>query len=131
TDSASRPASPEDLFSRAERTWPDRFIVKATKAVPFAALPGGKRLWRLRWASSAPFQLAGAALARADEATEGSAAVGLGRAAEELSGAGAWPTLVRSGPAGFCGAGLFCRGVFVGLLAGGEGAPARPPHRPS
>ena len=43
----------------AESTRPERSMVNATVATPVPAAPDGNRLWRLRWAISAPRQVAG------------------------------------------------------------------------
>ena len=59
TASESYVPIPDERISRDDTTRPERSMVNAICAVPLPPAPGGKRLWRLRWAIIAPRQLAG------------------------------------------------------------------------
>jgi hypothetical protein len=100
TASASSAGLPDEPIRRADSTWPDRAMVKATDAVPVLAAPDGYRLYRFRWAINSLFQVVGETEGEAPESAEGAAAV-FERAAVELGGAVVWRCFGLSGSIGF------------------------------
>jgi hypothetical protein len=115
--SASSAGLPDESIRRADSTWPDRAMVKATEAVPVLAAPDGPFV-----AVQMGHQLAlpGRRRDGAPEPAEGAAAV-FDRAAIELGGAVVWRCFGLSGSIGFLRSAACALGGGGSLWAFGVG----------